>query len=223
MVATIDDFFPNWKKLEIKHQNMLRDSASFMSVPKNTLLHNGDADCIGVMLVYTGQLRVYMMSEEGKEVSLYRIFERDMCLLSASCMLASIQFESFVEADKNTTFWLIPAYVYRKIMDESLILANYTNDLMASRFTDVMWLMEQIVFKSMDERLADFLISESSLEESNTIKITHEKIAQYLGSAREVVTRLLKYFQDDGAVSLSRGGITIINEKKLQKHIDRFS
>ncbi len=223
MKPNMEDYFPGWKKLDSKHQKTLLDAATFMSAPKGTLLHNGDADCIGVMLVYEGQLRVYMMSDEGKEVSLYRIFNRDMCLFSASCMMDSIQFETFVEADKNTSFWLIPAYVYKKVMDESAVLANYTNDLMASRFTDVMWLMEQIIFKSMDERLADFLLSEKTLEGKDTISITHEKIAQHLGSAREVVTRLLKYFQDEGAVSLSRGGVTILDETKLEKRISRLA
>ncbi len=223
MKVVMEDYFPVWKKLDPRHQTMLRDAANFMSAPKGTLLHNGDADCIGIILVNEGRLRVYMMSEEGKEVSLYRIFQRDMCLFSASCMMDSIQFETFVEADQNTSFWLIPASVYRKVMDESAVLANYTNDLMASRFSDVMWLMEQIIFKSMDDRLADFLLSEKILVNTNIISITHEKIAQHLGSAREVVTRLLKYFQEEGAVSLSRGGITILDEAKLTKHISRLA
>lgn len=217
----IDDFFPGWKKLDKDHQKILKNASSFMSVQKGTMLHNGDADCIGLLLVYEGQLRVYMMSDEGKEVSLYRIFQRDMCLFSASCMMTSIQFETFVEAEKNTTFWLIPAGVYRKVMDESVVLANYTNDLMAARFSDVMWLMEQIIFKSMDERLSDFLLAESNLENSTTIRITHEQIAQHLGSAREVITRLLKYLQDEGSVSLSRGEITILDATKLEKRIKR--
>ncbi len=223
MKANMEDYFPVWKKLDPIHQKTLLENASFMSAPKGTLLHNGDADCIGVMLVLEGQLRVYMMSEEGKEVSLYRIFQRDMCLFSASCMMDSIQFETFVETDKDTTFWLIPAFVYKKVMSESAVLANYTNDLLASRFTDVMWLMEQIIFKSMDDRLADFLLSEKTLEGKDTITITHEKIAQHLGSAREVVTRLLKYFQEEGSVSLSRGGVTILDEEKLEKRISRLA
>ncbi len=223
MKVAMEDYFPVWKKLEKKHQDALLKAANYMSAPKGTLLHNGDADCIGIILVHEGRLRVYMMSEEGKEVSLYRIFQRDVCLFSASCMMDSIQFETFVETDQNTTFWLIPAFEYRKIMEESAVLANYTNDLMASRFSDVMWLMEQIIFKSMDERLADFLISEKVLVNSDNISITHEKIAQHLGSAREVVTRLLKYFQEEGAVRLSRGGITILDESKLTKRISRFA
>ena len=94
-------------------------------------------------------------------------------------------------------------------------MANYANQLMATRFTDVMWLMEQIMWKSMDKRLAAFLIEESGLEGSASLKITHEAIANHLGTAREVVTRMLKYFQTEDMVKLTRGTIELLDEEKL--------
>ena len=103
------------------------------------------------------------------------------------------------------------------MMEKSAALANYTNQIMASRLSEIMWLIEQVMWKSFDKRLAAFLMEESVLEDSLILKITHEKIANHLGTAREVVTRMLKYFQTEGVVSLTRGTIEIIDITKLQK------
>ncbi|MCD8084002.1 MAG: helix-turn-helix domain-containing protein, partial [Clostridiales bacterium] len=99
--------------------------------------------------------------------------------------------------------------------------ANYTNEIMASRFSDVMWLVDQIMWKSFDRRLAAFLLEESSLENTSTLKITHEMIGNHLGTAREVVTRMLRYFQSEGMVKLSRGTLELTDVDKLQKLNDR--
>jgi CRP/FNR family transcriptional regulator len=102
-------------------------------------------------------------------------------------------------------------------MNESLPVSKYTNDLMASRFSEVMWLMEQIMWKSFDKRLAAFLVEESGIEGTTLLKVTHEKIANHMGTAREVVTRMLRYFQGEGLVKLTRGAIEIVDEAKLEE------
>ncbi len=155
----------------------------------------------------------------GREITLYRLFELDMCLFSASCMLRSIQFDVTIAAEKDTEFWVVPTEVYKGILEESAPAANYTNELMASRFSDVMWLMEQIMWKSLDRRLAAFLLEEVSIEGSDRLKITHETIANHLGSHREVITRMLRYFQNEGMVRLSRGVIEITDADKLEETI----
>ena len=121
-----------------------------------------------------------------------------------------------IEAEKDTELWVIPAEIYKTIMEESAPVANYTNELMATRFSDVMWLIEQIMWKSLDKRVAAFLLEEASIEETNELKITHETIAGHMGTAREVVTRMLRYFQNEGMVKLSRGTVTITDEEKLR-------
>ena len=156
-----------------------------------------------------------MISEEGREITLFRLFERDLCLFSASCMMPNIQFDTIIETEKDTDFWLIPPNVYKSVMEASAALANYTNEILSSRFSDVMWLMEQIIWKSFDKRLAEFLIQESAIEKNNHLKITHEKIANHMGTAREVVTRMLRYFQNEGWIRLSRGTIELIHPEKL--------
>jgi len=211
----LDTYFPIWDKLTGAQRDLLIGSASQRNVPAGTMLHNGSADCVGLFVICSGQLRAFVLSDEGKEVTIYRLFERDICLFSASCMIQSIQFEVMIEAEKDSQVWVIPPDVYKELMESSATVANYTNQLMATRFSEVMWLIEQIMWKSFDKRLAAFLLEESALEESDTLRITHEKIASHLGTAREVVTRMLRYFQSEGMVNLTRGAVELNDRASL--------
>lgn len=211
------NYFTIWNKLNTVQQNRILGSLITRKVSKGTVIHNGGMDCAGLLLVKTGQLRAYILSDEGREITIYRLFDMDMCLFSASCMIRSIQFEIIIEAEKDTVLWVIPPETYKSIMEESAPLAIYTNELMASRFSDVMWLMEQIMWKSLDRRIASFLLEEVSIEGTDTLKTTHESIANHLGSHREVITRMLRYFQNEGMVKLSRGKIEITDVPKMQK------
>ena len=156
-----------------------------------------------------------MVSEEGKEITVYRMFERDMCLLAASCIFRNIDFEIWMEAREETTYWVIPPVVYQELMDTSLPVMKYTNDLMAERFSDVMWTMEQILGKSVDKRLAALLIEEAQNTGEEEFSLTHDRAARELGTAREVVTRMLRYFQQEGLVLLSRGKVRILDRDRL--------
>ncbi len=208
-------YFPIWDKLNKAEQDRITDNLITRKVTKGTVIHNGSMECTGLLLIKTGQLRAYILSDEGREITIYRLFDRDMCLFSASCIMRSIQFDITIEAEKDTDLWIIPAELYQSIMKESAPVANYTNELMATRFSDVMWLIEQIMWKSLDKRLAAFLLEEFSIEGTKKLKITHETIANHLGSHREVMTRMLKYFQNEGMVKLSRGMIEITDSEKL--------
>jgi len=212
------EYFPIWDKLSDSEQALLSSQATLRKAPQGALLHNGAADCVGLFLIRSGQLRAFIVSEsEGKEVTIYRLFERDMCLFSASCIMNSIQFDISIEAERDCEFWVIPSNIYKGLMETSAAVANYTNKLMATRFSEVMWLVEQIMWKSFDKRLAAFLLEESAIEESVSVKMTHERIAAHLGTAREVVTRMLRYFSSEGMVRLTRGCIEITDEKRLAK------
>ena len=210
------EFFPVWNKLTTQQQSKLQQAVFTREVPAGMVLHNGGADCMGLVLVRSGRLRAYILSEEGREITIYRMFERDMCLFSASCMIKNMQFDVTVEAERDSKIWIIPTYMYKELIDESLPMANYVNDLMASNFSEVMWLMEQIMWKSFDKRLASFLLEESALEDTDKLTITHEKIANHLGTAREVVTRMLRYFQSEGLVNLARGTVEITDREGLE-------
>lgn len=213
----ISEYFPIWEQLTPAQQQRLEQTARYTHAAKGTILHNGSADCLGLLLVCSGQLRGYILSQGGREITLYRLFERDMCLFSASCMLQSIQFDIQIQVEKDAEFWAIPPDVYKGLMEQSAAVANYTNELMSTRFSEVMWLMEQVMWRSFDKRLADFLLQESVLENTTHLELTHEKIANHLGTAREVVTRMLRYFQQEGLVALSRGAVDLVDLPALKQ------
>lgn len=211
------EYFPLWKELSKQQQEYILSSVVERKAEKGRIVHNGNLECTGLLLIKSGQLRAYFLSDEGREITLYRLLERDLCLLSAACMLNSIQFEIIIEAEKDTDFWVIPPAVYKQLMEESAAVSNYTNEIMASRFSDVMWLMEQVLWKSMDKRIAGFLLEEANHENDSRLKLTHETIANHLGTHREVVTRLLRYFQNEKMVMLSRGTIELLDESRLRQ------
>ena len=213
----LKEFIPVWGDLTPAQQEQLASGASKRTVQKGTVIHSGSLDCTGLLLVECGQLRAYILSDEGREITLYRLLDRDICLFSASCIMRSIQFEVMITAEREATLWVIPPEVYKSVMEQSAPLANYTNEVMAGRFSDVMWLLEQILWKRFDQRLAGFLLEESALEGTNELKITHETIGSHLGNPREVVTRMLRYFQSEGLVKLSRGTVEITDANKLEQ------
>ncbi|MBQ2785724.1 MAG: Crp/Fnr family transcriptional regulator [Oscillospiraceae bacterium] len=214
---SFSEYFPIWNKLNADQQNRILSVTDFQKVKSGTVLHDGSPDCLGMLVVRSGQLRAYMLSEEGREITICRFFEMDICLFSASCVMPNMQFDILIEAEKDTEFWVVPACLFQNLMDESIVIANYARNLITSHFSELMWLMEQIMWKSFDKRLAAFLLEETALEETNSLKITHEKIANHMGTAREVVTRMLRYFQGEGMVKLTRGSVDIVDASKLRK------
>ena len=207
---------PVWNRLTAQQQKLLSDNADSRCYSKGELVHEGGLGCTGLLIVESGQLRAFILSPDGQEITIYRLLEGDICLLSASCILRSIRFDVNIEAETDTRLWVVPAELYHRLMEESTPLANFTNELMASRFSEVMWLMEQILWHSMDRRLAGYLLERSSLDGTDTLAITHDQIARDLGTAREVVTRMLRYFKNEGFVRLSRGSVSLTDPAGLK-------
>ena len=212
---SFQNHFPIWDQLQPHQQRRLLDSLAFQAVKRGAILRGGSTDCAGLLLIRSGQLRALVYSEEGREITIYRLFDGDMCLFCAPCVISSIHFDVTILAEKDTEFWSIPSQVYQWLMAESTAVSNYTNELMASRFSEVMSRMEQFMWKSMDKRVAAFLLQEAAIEGTRELRITHETIANHLGSHREVITRTLRGFQGAGMVKLSRGMVTILDLKKL--------
>ena len=209
-------YLPIWDKLTRAQQDKIAQAIDYRQVKKGTYIHDSSAECLGLLLIRSGQLRTFILSEDGREITINRLFDYDVCLLSASCVMPDMQFNVMIEAEKDCEFWSIPACLFKNLMDESRAVSNFSNNLMSSHFSELMWLMEQIMWKSFDKRLARFLLEESTLEGSDSLKITHEKIANHMGTAREVVTRMLRYFQSEGMVRLTRGTIDITDADALQ-------
>ena len=210
------EYLPFWGKLSPEQQERITGVVEHRTVAKGTRIHDSSAECLGLVMVKSGQLRAYILSEDGREITIGRLFDFDVSLLSASCVMPDMNFNVMIEAEKDTEIFSIPACLFKNLMEESIAVASFANSLISNNFSELMWLMEQIMWKSFDKRLAEFLLEEARLEESAELKVTHEKIAAHLGTAREVVTRMLRYFQSEGMVRLSRGAITLTDEKKLQ-------
>ena len=210
------EYLPFWNQLSVQQQQLIAEVVEYRKVAKGTHIHDSSSECLGLVMVRSGQLRTYILSEDGREITLSRLFEYDVSLLSASCVMPDLQLNVMIEAEKDSELWSIPACLFKNLADESLAVSNFSRNLISSNFSELMWLMEQIMWKSFDKRLASFLLEEVSIEEDSNLKITHEKIANHLGTAREVVTRMLRYFQSEGMVKLTRGTIEIVDDKKMR-------
>ena len=209
--------FPFWNDLRESDKKFLFESSYEVQYKKGANIHDGQ-ECTGLLMVKSGCLRVYLLSDEGKEITLYRLDAGEICMLSASCVLHSITFDVFIDAEEDTECVLVAGCAFSQLAERNPYVKIYMLDAVNSRFSEVMWVMQQILFMSFDRRLAIFLLDESSKLGSDTIKLTHEQIAKYMGSAREVVSRMMKYFISEGIVSASRQeGIKIINKKRLRQ------
>ena len=210
------DCFPFWNTLSDNDKDFLCTHSSEVYFDKEQAVHN-NTECTGLYIVKSGRLRLYMLSEDGKEITLYRLAPGEVCMLSASCVLQSITFDVYIDAEIPSECYMINAAAFHTISEKIPAVKIFALETAVSRFSDVMWVMQQILFMSMDQRLAIFLLDESARIGSDTVKLTHEQIAKYMGSAREVVSRMLKYFSSEGIVEVSRGGIKIIDKKRLRE------
>lgn len=213
----LSDTLPFWNMLSQNQKDILTAGASELHYDKNTNVHSAESECVGMLLVISGSLRVYMLSEEGREITLYRIHAGEYCILSAACVLKSITFDVFIDTVDASDMIQISSAAIGAVMSQNIHAECQTYKMAAERFSDVMWAMQQILFMSFDTRLAIFLLDEAASSGSDEIKMTHEQIARLMGSAREVVTRMLKYFSSEGYVELSRGMVKIIDKNGLKK------
>ncbi len=207
-----------WDHLTDEERQFVCQNTEVVSYHPGQNIHSADTQCIGVLFVKSGCLRVYIMSEEGKEVTLYRVNPGEVCILTASCVLSEITFDVYVDAEELSQVVVLNAFAFSKMIEKNIYVENFSNKMKAIRFSDVMWTMQQILFFSFDKRLAIFLYEEL-IKNGPIIRYSHMEIAKYLGSAREVVSRMLKYFENEGIVKVSRKEIEIIDKRKLMQRI----
>ncbi len=209
--------FKFWDKLTESQKDLLNQHTRTVHYQKGTQVHRGPLDCIGVLLIKSGQLRVYTLSEDGREVTLYRLFDEDIAILSASCTLDEVTFEVYIDAEEDTEALLTDAGAIRSLLDANIYARCYAYEKASRCLSEMLWKLQQILFLSADRRLAIFLMEESEKLGSDEIHLTHEQIARYMGTAREVVSRLVKYFTQEGLVKGARGKLTILDKKALQE------
>lgn len=207
-------FWPHLTETE-KQQLCSRTEAVYYTEGQN--IYDGKTDCIGVLLIKTGQLRVYTLSEDGRDITLYRLFPGDVGILSASCALRAVTFEVFMDAEEDTEVLRTSSTIFEQLTAQNIYVKCFGYELASARLSEMLWTMQQILFMSADRRLARFLLREAEQRKSDELKLTHEQIARYMGSAREVVSRLLKYFTQEQIVQSSRGSLRLLDKKKLEE------
>lgn len=210
------DALPFWQQLPREEQALLAQSCLEQRVPRGTVTHRPRQGCRGLQLVCQGQLRTYILSEEGRQVTLYRVYAGQVCFMSGSCLLDSLVFDLFVEAVEDTRLLTLPAAALAPVLQRHPAAELYLYKAAAARFSEVMWTVQQILFLGADRRVAIFLWEESR-RTGPVIRLTQQEIAQYIGSAREVVSKVLKYFAQEGIVALERGQIALLDAEKLRR------
>ena len=220
MVDELSLYLPFWDKLTAAEQRQLQERSVLQRYKKGTILHRGGNDCLGVLQVKSGRLRTYLLSAEGREITLFHVLPGEICLLSASCILNHITFDVFISVEEDTEVIRIPADSMAQISDTNVYAENFLYKMTAQRFSDVMQALQQVLFMGFDQRLATFLLEESARSGRPVIHMTHEQIAREVGGAREVVSRTARQFAEAGWISLARGSITLLDEEGLRSQLD---
>lgn len=213
----VKEVLPFWNDLNAEEKKFIHEKLVERCYLEGQIIHDGE-DCTGLLLVKSGQLRIFILSESGKEITLFRLFEYDVCILSSSCIMRNITFNIHVEAEKNSEILVMPSAVFKQLSDANPAVKAFEAEIVSARLSDVMWVIEQVAFMSMDKRLASFLLEQASIEGSDELSITHDTIARNLGTAREVISRMLKYFENEGLVALSRGRVALRDRKRLMEY-----
>ena len=210
------EHYPFWEHLKADEQRAFVSCSMIRDYEKGGFVRSECDECLGVLLVLSGELRIYIQSDEGREVTLFRAGPGELCTLSASCVMSEITFDIFVEAAEPSKILITRSGCVHRFMETNIYVENFIYKQTAERFSDVMWAISQILLSSFDKRLASYLEDERRRSGSTSITATHDQIAKNLGSAREVVSRMLKYFEKEGLVSLSRGTVTITDIPRLK-------
>ena len=192
----------------------LNTSAKTGSVPAGeVLLWQGD-QCTQLAILLSGSVRVYKSGENGREITLYRIAPGEGCILSVSCILSQQRFPAIAQVESDARAVMIPGSVLRQWLKEHEDWRDYICDLLARRLCDVISTVEEVAFHRVDSRIAQYLLDR--VQGGTTIATTHQQIASELGTAREVVSRILKELERQGCLSLSRGKVIIDNRTALE-------
>ena len=207
--------FPFWEHMSEKEQELVLSHVRQAHYPAGSAVQSAEQHCLGTVFLLKGILRVYLLSAQGKEATLYRLREGDVCTLSASCMLSAVTFDVQIDAETDCELLVIPAGIYSQLMKENIYVENFTYKLTTEHFSDVIAGIERTFFLTLPQRIAAFLLDEAAEAGSDSVAVTQESLARSIGSAREAVSRALKQLSGAGCIEVSRGGIRILDKTKL--------
>lgn len=215
IICDFPNFFPFWDEISPEQKNRIEHGWRTEIINKNRQIFRLSEGCKGLMIVQKGSLRVYMLSLDGRDITLYHLLPGDVCVMSAACLMEEIDFDIMIEASEDTETVTIPAVELEQIMEDNIKLENYIYKKTAERFSDAMWTLQNVLFKKVDQRIAQYLWDEMLKSKSNTISITHDNLARDIGSFRETVTKILKQMEKNGILKHGYGKIEILDKKQL--------
>lgn len=206
---TDSDFgkFPFYAAMGEADKALLRSKVLPREISKGQIMTGDNHRCTGIPLVLKGRLRLFRLSERGREMTLYRIAEGELCILAAVCVLGDTEYDFTIEAEKDTMLAVLPPDVFKELLYRSDSFRSYIFNELASRLILSIDTIEMLIFMSIEERLAEFL--QRSANAAGEVKITHEQLAVELGSSREVITRQLQKMAEKGILTLKRGKIVL--------------
>jgi len=218
--SSLSEILPFWKDLGEADRRLVLSAGTKSRFKQGEIILSRDTECNGLVAVKSGQIRAFFELEDGKEMTLYRLLAGDVCILTASCVIKNICFEVTLEAEKESEAYLIPAPAWKELTEKNSKVREFSASLIAERFSEVMWVFEQMLSKNIGQRVAAFLLEQSVLEDSLTLELTHDTIAKHLGTAREVISRSLRDMEKEGVLKRSRGRIHLLDTKKLRQMSD---
>jgi len=210
---------PFWKNLLDEEKIHLLSGAVLRMYKKASYIYGMTDECLGMIYVQKGSIRVYFTTEEGREITLFHIGSGECCIMSASCVISGISLEVQLYVEEETEIIAIHSGMVQKLMDSNIYVRCFAYELATKRFSDVVWVMQEILFARFDVRMARFLLSIYEKTGEKKIQMTQDAIAKEVNSAREVVARMLKQFASDELIELYRGMIIIKDFKGLKKII----
>ncbi|MCR5591323.1 MAG: Crp/Fnr family transcriptional regulator [Lachnospiraceae bacterium] len=205
-----------YDKLSDEEKTHVSENVTIRNYSKGEVIHSCTGACIGLIYVITGSIRVSIISEEGRELTLYRLKDKDTCVISAACVLHEIRFESAMTATEDTTVLVLNSKALGKLVDQNIEVRCYSYEIATKRFSSALFVLQEIILTSFDRRLARFLL-ENAEKDGNELHMTQEMIATEISSAREVVARMLRQFVLDDLVELKRGTIVLKDPEGLRK------
>ena len=203
---------PFWGALSAHERETMQSCAQIRSYQKGELIYSKEQECLGLIRVLSGAVRTFMLSDEGREVRLYRVDETDTDVLSASCVMNQITFETQMVADSDCTLLIVPAVCLKTFKENNLHVRCFLFEKLGERFSDVMLNMQAILFTRLDRRIAEALLSRGG----TTVRVTHEQLAGEINSTREAVSRILKDMERQSLIRLGRGQITLSDPDALR-------
>ena len=214
--------FPFWEHMTEEDQDFLLDNIRELHYPAGAAIQSEERQCLGTLFLLKGVLRVYLLSSQGKEATLYRLRDSDICTLSASCMLSAITFDVQIDAETDCDLLLLPAVPISRLMKNNIYLENFIYKRTTEHFSDVIAGIERTFFMTLPQRIAAFLLDEAADTGSDELTLTQEAIARSIGSAWEAVSRSLKQLNKDGSLQISRGSIRILDKSRLYEMMNTF-